>query len=68
MLHIMNEVPYKLRLAIFYDAKKLELSNLNIILVIRDQSGSEIHGHTAYQNYSSLVFEIQNLNFLTIQA
>ena len=42
----MNEVPNKIRKAIFYDAKKLELSNFYVILVIRDQSGSEILGHT----------------------
>ena len=42
----MNEVPYKLRSIIFYNAKKLELSNFKIVLEIRDQSGSEIYGHT----------------------
>ena len=51
----MNEVPYKLRLAIFYDAKKLELSSFNIFLVIRDQSGSEIYGYTVlFKSFYSL--------------
>ena len=36
----MNEVPYKIRKVIFYDAKKQELFNFYIILVIQDQSGS----------------------------
>ena len=40
---IQNAIGYILR------CKKLELSNFEIVLVIRDQSGSEILGHTVGQ-------------------
>ena len=44
-----------------FTIQKIELSSLNIILVIRDQSGSEIYGHTVCFHKLSDSFELMKI-------
>ena len=57
----MNEIPYKIQLDIFYDAKKLELSSFNVILAIRDQSGSDIYGHISFNCFTVVLYNFHCL-------